>query len=203
MTGNGCVYHVIHYTLKDTLDQSNSQNNNELENNVNINYQRLANKFVKKLYLHRKNEVNNAFNQHFKFNKDSNFIVKYCDTFGYNRLISNKNIFHNVIYSDDNDNDNNNDNLYEDSLSEKFDFIKEIGAKITNLVKDQKENNNNLQVNEDNIKTNLIQNGYDKNIVNELLLMFRQIDNNNNENNNNNDDDGDDDDMMMITTKSY
>ncbi len=78
MTGNGCVYHDIHYTLKDTLDQSNS-NNNQSEN-VNINYQRLANKFVKELYLHRKNEVNNAFNQHFKFNKDSNFIVKYCDT---------------------------------------------------------------------------------------------------------------------------
>eukprot|EP01083_Nonionella_stella_P182581 657364_1 len=64
VTDTGCIVHVVHYLLKKDLHSTNGDDRN-------IQYEKLANAFIDKLYVKKAKQMNAAFNEHFSFDHDT------------------------------------------------------------------------------------------------------------------------------------
>eukprot|EP01083_Nonionella_stella_P214049 771504_1 len=87
MTQAGFVIHVVHYTSKQQLNNFNDAgsfygDDDETDNQL---YAHLVAVFTERLYSVKSEEVKDAFNAHFGFDKE--FKVKYHKHFGYNALL--------------------------------------------------------------------------------------------------------------------
>eukprot|EP01084_Bolivina_argentea_P063494 115922_1 len=179
VTATGCVVHCIHYTLKSELKRFIQDSNGTMvvddDENSEHEYILASKRLTQQIYRARRREVNVAFVKHFDFDIGT-FHVNYIRKFGYNNLISKRNLLnplqldipdHDEVVPDDTPQDSRENNEFEqlDGIDFTYQKIVSLGIMIKDLLK------HNMSY--EYIKESLMEKGYGENVINLWLKWYK------------------------------
>ena len=173
MASTGCIIHIVHYSLQEQLDEyiKHKNDNGRIRlgiQDTGVNYTRAAVQLIEKQYSVHKNQVNAAINQHFEFKSGNRIKAEYCKSFGYNYLLSKKNIFLDPMLSAE----------MEDPMDDYWETCRVMEEVGTNIKKIWLQRYDAIDGNEDELIKQLLlekNNECDEDMIDDWITMYKAM----------------------------